>query len=613
MQDKYSFFTSKEVKPQGWLLRQLQIQAEGLGGHLDKIWPDIRDSAWIGGNREGWERVPYWLDGFVPLAYLLGDEDKIARAKKYIDKIIENQEEDGWICPNGNVPREHYDTWAVALISKVLVVYYDCSRDERVPTVIYKVMRNYYDLLSAGKIRLFQWGEFRWFEFFVALRFLKERHSEETWIDELARLIKAQGTDYESLTELWKQPSNRWSFKTHIVNLCMMFKSEAISAELLGEDYTGLADRLYAFLKKYNGTVTGGFTGDECLSGLSPIQGTELCAVVELMYSCEWLYAVTGDRKWAELLEMQAFNALPATFTDDMWAHQYVQMSNQIDCTPFGGNPPFGTNNQEAHLFGLEPHYGCCTSNFSQGWPKLAIASFMKAKDGVVSAVPVPAAAKFVYKNAHIEVSLETNYPFENSFVYKIQTDRKTGARLHVRIPSFAKALTVNGEPVSKKSMLTFGGFEAGETVIALSYDTEPCFVGRPYGMRAVKMGSLIFSLPLSYEMKKVEYTMAGVERKFPYCDYHISGKSDWNYSFASNKLTVKRGAVGDIPFSSTAPALTVEAELAHVNWGCEPRFDNACAVKPQSRKMLDAPKKVSLYPFGATVLRVTEMPKGQK
>ena len=63
---------------------------------------------------------------------------------------------------------------------------------------------------------------------------------------------------------------------------------------------------------KHHGMPVGTFTGDECISGRSPIQGVELCAVVELMYSFEWLYAVTGDKKWAELLEKVALNALPA-------------------------------------------------------------------------------------------------------------------------------------------------------------------------------------------------------------------------------------------------------------------------------------------------------------
>ena len=151
----WSFYTSKELKPRGWLRRQLELQAQGLAGNLDKVWPDVRDSAWIGGDREGWERVPYWLDGFLPLAYLLEDEDMIARAQRYIGKILVSQQPDGWICPCEKEARATYDTWAVQLICKVLTVYYDCSGDERIPGVLYKALRNYYELLKSGQIRLF--------------------------------------------------------------------------------------------------------------------------------------------------------------------------------------------------------------------------------------------------------------------------------------------------------------------------------------------------------------------------------------------------------------------------------------------------------------------------
>ncbi|MBQ8599269.1 MAG: hypothetical protein IJ411_04050 [Oscillospiraceae bacterium] len=137
----WNFYTSKELKPQGWLRRQLEIQADSLSGNLHKVWRDVRDSAWIGGDAEGWERVPYWLDGFIPLAYLLEREDLIADAKKYIDSILAAQQEDGWICPCTEEERSSYDTWAVQLISKVLTVYYECSGDERILDVLYHTLK----------------------------------------------------------------------------------------------------------------------------------------------------------------------------------------------------------------------------------------------------------------------------------------------------------------------------------------------------------------------------------------------------------------------------------------------------------------------------------------
>ena len=36
-------FTTKELKPRGWVRRQLEIEANGLVGNLDKIWPDVSD------------------------------------------------------------------------------------------------------------------------------------------------------------------------------------------------------------------------------------------------------------------------------------------------------------------------------------------------------------------------------------------------------------------------------------------------------------------------------------------------------------------------------------------------------------------------------------------
>ena len=602
--NKWKLFTAKEIRPAGWMLKQLEIQAKGLSGNLHKVWPDVRDSAWIGGEREGWERVPYWLDGFIPLAYLLEDEEMIAVAKKYIDAILSKQEEDGWICPCKKSQRAVYDTWALQLITKTLTVYYECSGDERIPEVIYRVLKNYYELLKNGEIKLFHWGKFRWFETFIALNFLKEKYDEE-WLGELAQILKEQGYDYNEAVELWKTPLRVWRYKTHIVNLAMMLKAEAVSCDLLGGEYTDTAEKFRKILDEYNGTVYESFTGDECLSGVSPVQGTELCAIVEQMYSYELLFAYTGDNRWAERLEVLAFNALPATLSEDMWAHQYDQLSNQIACEKFFMKTPFGTNGPSAHLFGLEPNFGCCTANFSQGFPKLALSAFMHGDNKIINALMLPCRLNY----GGVEIELKTNYPFENKVQYAIKTDKPFD--FIIRVPSFAENLKINGKNAEIKDIELH--IEKGETAIEIEFETPVCLMERPNSLYTLKKGSLLFSVPVSYKKKKREYTRRGVERKFPYCDYEYIPKSAWNYAFCGGDFSVNYNGVGEIPFSESKPPVTVKANMCKIYWGHRRYFKTMCAKIPKSTRPLSAPKKIELYPYGCAKLRMTELPLADK
>lgn len=597
---KWNFYTSKELKPQGWLRRQLEIQAEGLSGNLHKIWPDIRDSAWIGGNCEGWERVPYWLDGFIPLAYLLENEEMIATVKKYIDAIVSAQEDDGWICPCKKEERVKYDTWAIQLVCKTLKVYYDCSGDERIPEVIYKALKNYYELLKNGDISLFRWGEYRWFETFISLNFIYEKYGEE-WIKDLAKIIKSQGFDYNTAIENWKKPSHVWKLNTHIVNMTMMLKTEAVSHELLDEEYTDNAEKLRSVLDKYNGTAFEGFTGDEVLSGLDPTRGTELCAVVEQMYSYEEIFAHTGDNKWAERLEMLAFNALPATLSEDMWTHQYVQMVNQIACQKTMIMAPFSTNGPFAHTFGLEPNFGCCTANFSQGWPKFALSPFMHKGNTIINAVMLPS----VLKDSGITIKLETEYPFNNKMHYCIESEKDFN--FVIRIPSFAKDLKVNGENKDIKDL----DFEIkqGKTELEIEFRTTPFLKERPNNLYALQMGSLLFSVPIEYEKVMREYVKKGVERKFPYCDYQFIPKTPWNYGYSDTDFEIKHNEIGKYPFSQENPPITIKANMQQINWGLKSPYKSVARKTPKSTKPISDIQEIELCPYGCAKLRMTEMP----
>ena len=598
----WNFYTANEIVPEGWLRRQLEIQAAGLAGNLDKMWPDVRDSAWIGGDREGWERVPYWLDGFIPLAYLLRDADMIARAKKYVDAILSSQRESGWICPCRDEDIPTYDTWAVQLISKVLVNYYECSGDERIPSVLYRVMKNYYELLASGKVKLFEWGEMRWFEAFIAIDFLRARYGEP-WLSALASLLSEQGCDFPSLVPLWHVPKNEWTLKTHIVNLAMMLKYEAVSADLLGREYTDRAEYLRTVLSTYHGTAVDTFTGDECLSGKSPVQGTELCAVVEMMYSYELLYAYTGDPKWAERLERIAFNALPATVSEDMWTHQYVQLSNQIACPRFPNQVPFRTVGPEANQFGLEPHYGCCTANMGQGWPKFALTAFLHAEDRILSAIPLPASLH----TADVDVRLVTDYPFDNVFTYTVEARKEI--TLDVRIPSFAQALRVDGVPTERRETLSFRIGKGERRTISIAYAVTPTLVSRPNDLSSVRVGSLVFALPIAAERRILEFERDGVVRRAPYCDYELYPASAWNYALSDVRLAYEKKTLSPIPFSESHPPVTVRARVTPIPWGYADGHAYVCAKTPHALTPIGEEREVTLIPYGCAKLRMTELP----
>ena len=132
----------------------------------------------------------------------------------------------------------------------------------------------------------------------------------------------------------------------------------------------------------------------------------------------------------------------------------------------------------------------------------------------------------------------------------------------------------------------------------------------RPNGLAAVRAGSLLFSVPIEYDKIKREYVKNGVERKYPYCDWQLLPKTQWNYGFASPALTVTRRGPGGIPFSQASPPVTVTALMQPVGWGLKFPYRSVCRKTPKSKKPLAPPREVTLIPYGCAKLRMTEMPE---
>ena len=604
--------TAGEISPRGWLKRQLEIQAAGLAGNLDKVWPDVRDSKWIGGEREGWERVPYWLDGFIPLSFLLKDDGMVARAKRYIDRILEGQCEDGWICPCSEEERKTYDVWALFLLLKVLVLWHECSGDGRIEEAVYRALRQYRGFIRAAAPS--GWAGARWYECLVSVLWLYGRRPEK-WLLDLAHILKISGTDLSHAGQLWKGVEKQWTMYTHVVNAAMSLKAGPLYRRVMQKKDAPVGDadaeRMYRLLRRYHGTAAGHFTGDECLSGTSPVHGTELCGVAEAMYSYEWLLALTGRSAWGDRLEALAFNALPAAVSPDMWTHQYDQQTNQIACTVQNEPSVFNTNSPDANVFGLEPNFGCCTANFGQAFPKFALSVFMREGDALVCAALAPAEVRTSVGGVPVHVTLDTLYPFRGELAFTVEAEGEFA--LKIRIPSCAADLAVDGRPArAEDGWFTLRRRWSGKEEVRVSLHFETKLVPRPRGLYALMRGPLLFALPLPAERRRREYVKDGVGRKYPYCDYDILPQGGWGYAFAGQKFSVKEQPFTDA-FSPETPPVAVEAEVCGIDWGLEPGQKYVCRETPAHRTPLSPPEKRTFIPYGCTDLRMTELPLVRK
>ncbi len=336
--------------------------------------------------------------------------------------------------------------------------------------------------------------------------------------------------------------------ENHGVNTGMGLKYGGVRYRLTGDAKDqGSVFRMLDLLDRYHGQATGIFTCDEHLAGRSPSQGTELCTVVEAMYSLEVAAGILADPRLGDRLEQLAFNALPATFTKDMTAHQYDQQCNQVICSAKGEHV-YTSNGPEANLYGLEPNFGCCTANMHQGWPKFVSHLWMKTDDGGLAAIAyAPCVIETKIQGKPVKVTVETSYPFREEIAIKVTVAEPMTFPLHLRIPGWADRYELRLPTRSAdEEAVGRGGTISGQRrypaqswkyiPLSLSWSgTKTLILRLPLSVRlfqgdnnavAIERGPLVYALPVDTEWKKLRD-----RPNLPFDDWEVYPKSPWNYA----------------------------------------------------------------------------------
>ena len=641
VEKRYMELPVGNVKPEGWLKDQMQRMADGMTGHLDELYPSVMGSrnGWLGGDGDVWERGPYWIDGLLPLAYMLDDKKLKDKVQPWIEWTLKSQKPDGYFGPDTDRPYEPglqrdnaHDWWPKMVVLKVLQQYYDATGDKRVIPFMTKYFRYQLENLKETPLGHWTfWGQQRGGDNLLIVYWLYNI-TGDTFLLELGDLLNGQTEDW---TEKFLDHTMMNSlFSVHCVNLAQGLKQPVVRYQATGDSrHIKSIDAMESDLRRYHGWPTGLFGGDELLHTGNPTQGSELCTAVEMMYSLEKMIEITGRTDWADWLERVAYNALPTQTTDNFDARQYYQQLNQVMVTMGERNfvsPHEGTD----IVFGVLTGYPCCTSNLHQGWPKFTRDLWFATSGLGLAALyyaPSTVTAK-VADGIEVRIDESTVYPFESTVRFGISfPDKKVKSAtfpLEMRVPGWCRqaSVKVNGETISQETagkIITINREWKSGDHVELDMPMH-LSVSRWYENSAViERGPLIYALKMGEKWRKVsnDERVRGIHGDFY---YEVHPSTPWNYCLIESDLrpndlqntfkVVEKGMDG-YPWNVENAPVEIHTKARRMpQWQL---YNESAGPLPYSTQdpaeLAPEVEDIVLIPYGCTTLRITEFPVSRK
>ncbi len=626
------------IKAEGWMQEQLLRMKNGMTGHLDQVYEKVMGprNGWLGGDGDVWERGPYWIDGLLPLAYILDDQALKDKVQPWIEWALASQKPNGYFGPDTDrgpepgLQRDNaHDWWPKMVMLKIMQQYYIATGDSRVIPFLTNYFK--YQLAELPKTPLGHWtfwGEQRGGDNLMVVYWLYNITGDK-FLLELGELIHKQTFNWTDV--FLNQDHLTRQHSMHCVNLGQGFK-EPIVYYQQNKDPKQIeaTKKAVSVIRNTIGLPTGLWGGDELLRFGRPTTGSELCTAVEMMFSLEEMLEITGDMEWADYLERVTYNALPTQITDDFSARQYYQQTNQVAVTRDWRE--FSTPHEDTDLlFGELTGYPCCTSNLHQGWPKFVQNLWYATADNGLAALvygPSKVSAK-VANGITVNIQEETAYPFEESIRFNVSfADKKVKKAFfpfHLRIPGWCKAPVVklNGEPITVDAysgeVVRINREWKNGDVLSLELPMEVA-VSQWYDRSAVvERGPLLYALKMNEKWEKKNFEES---KKVAYGNwyYEVTSDTPWNFALSRKILNEKNvkdafivekaDQIADYPWNVENAPITIKTKAFPLNnWTLVRGSAGPVSYYTQQGKDFGEETTIELIPYGCTTLRVTEFP----
>ncbi len=620
------------IQAEGFLLEMLKTQRDGLTGNLDSVYSIVcgDNNGWLGGTGDGWERGPYWLDGLVPLAYLLNDNELKTKAQKWIEWSINNQREDGYFGPKdlpenyekipGTQQGMRNDWWPKMVMLKVLQQYYMATGDERVLSLMTNYFKYQLKMLPQNELGYVTfWANRRGGDNLAVVYWLYNITGDKFLLD-LAEIIHKQTFNW---TEIYSGNIIRKLNPLpdlHCVNVAQGLKEPIVYYQQHPEEkYLESVKKGLASLHDVHGFVNGMYGGDEMMHGNDPTQGSELCSAVEMMFCFENILPITGDVYYADYLEKIAYNVLPTQITDDFTGKQYFQQPNQIEITDKERN--FFNDKVARICFGTTTGYPCCLTNMHQGWPKFIQNTWYATADNGIAALvygPTKITAK-VANGEIVTITESTDYPFREKINFTIETERKVKFPFHLRIPGWCQSATVlvNGTmedaPTQDGIIVLNREWKPGDKVeLNLSMDFR--FSRWHEQSLGIERGPLVYALRIEEDWREVKTD------EFKDTFWEVLPQSPWNYAIGDKTIedvdfrVEASGKVALYPWNLANAPVTVKTKARRMPiWKEEKGMAGKTPSPAWPYREVESEEEIQLIPYGCTTLRISEFPVFRK
>ncbi|MDR1342297.1 MAG: glycoside hydrolase family 127 protein [Prevotellaceae bacterium] len=603
------------VRANGWLLKQLQLQKEGLTGHAESLYDGADDlgaaSDWLGGTGNSWERAPYYAKGLVALAYVLNDEELKAKAQKWVDWSLSSQQSSGYFGPAGN-----NDWWARMPMLYAICDYCEATSDARVIPFLTKYFR--YQNSTIDSRPLSSWGKSRAGDNIEIVFWLYNR-TGDAFLLELADKLKNQAYDWTDILTNNKFNQFEADFQPkHNVNIPQAMKMPAVYYQ---KSHTQADRDVYIrgreHLLREHGQPHGMQSGNEMLAGKSSLAGLELCSVVEQMQTSETAQMILGDASIGDQLEKVAFNALPGALTNDVKGLQYYQQANQIISKH--GYYAFAQAYDNGNMPGPYSGYGCCRFDFHMGWPYF-VKTMWAATDGnglAAMAYGPSTVTALVGDSVEVTIVESTSYPFGEEVALRLTTPKAVRFPLKLRIPAWCKSpiVKVNGaaqEGVEPGAFYTISRAWSSNDVVSLDFPMPLQINDEVSGSVNIQRGPLVYSLKI--EEKWSVYDNHDYGNGFRECE--VTPASAWSYALLIDRdnpeasIRVNKSAMPENPYIQSTTPVTLTASARQLPSWTYSHNDRIATDPPfGSAEAAEATEQVTLVPYGSGTLRATCLP----